>query len=293
MRWAQITVEAKEESADAVTNVLAEAGCAGTAECRSCDRVSGACASVAGYLPVDDRLERSLESIRTRVRQMPGFGLELASEEIAVTWVEDEEWATAWKKFFKPLRFGRVVIKPTWEEFEARPGDVIVEIDPGMAFGTGNHPTTALCLLILQDYVKGGESVLDVGTGSGILAIAAAKLGAARVKGLDIDPVAIAAAEKNVSQAGMGDMIELAVEDSPRAFNGTADIVVANIIPNVIIAMAGDLRDKVKPGGTLITSGIIGERAEEVKSKLRSLGLDTLETRESADWVAIVSRRQE
>ena len=149
---------------------------------------------VLGYLPVDDRLEGRLTGIRDRVRRLPDFGLELGSGAIDVKWVQDEQWATAWKAFFKPLKVGRIVICPSWERYEAGEGELMVDIDPGMAFGTGNHPTTQLCLLALQDFISGGETVLDVGTGSGILAIAAARLGAWQVVGLDIDTVAVEAA---------------------------------------------------------------------------------------------------
>lgn len=293
MRWVEIAVEAVDVSADAVTDILMDEGCGGTVARRPAGSAPADAVDVAGYLPVDDRLEARLENIRARVRRLPDYGLRVRSGEISVTWVNDEEWATAWRKFFKPLRFGRVVIKPSWEDFEAQQGDLIVEIDPGMAFGTGNHATTKLCLLVLQDYIRGGETFLDVGTGSGILAIAAAKLGAARIVGIDIDPVAVEAARNNVARSGMEDVLRIEEAGSPLAFEGTADVVVANIIPNVIIAMAEELNAKVAPGGVLITSGIIVERAEDVRSKLEALGLRTLEQREEGEWVVIVSRRAE
>jgi len=287
MRWVEITVGAAVESADAVTEIMIGEGCGGTA-------VSGSSVSlsVVGYLPVDDRLEARLDAIKTKVRQLPEFGLPITSDEIGIKWVEDDEWADAWKKYFKPVRFGRVVVKPSWEEYEEQPGDVIVEIDPGMAFGTGNHPTTALCLFALQDCIKGGETVLDMGTGSGILAIAAARLGAARVAAYDIDPVAVEVASKNVGLCGLESVITVGEAASPLAYEGMADLVLANIIPNVILAMAENLCAKVRPGGKLITSGIILERADEVKARLESHGLATAEQREDGDWVAIISERR-
>ena len=287
MRWVEIEVRATDASADAVTNILIEEGCGGTAYNRPSDSIT----NVLGYLPVDDRLEGRLENIRERVKHLPDFGLELASDEISIKWVQDEEWATAWKQFFKPMNIGRIVIKPSWEEYVEREDDLVVEIDPGMAFGTGNHPTTQLCLLALQDYVRGGETVLDVGTGSGILAIASAKLGATRVVGLDVDTVAVEAAQENVKRMGMEDVIRIDMADSPSAFEGSADIVVANIIANVIIAMADDLIAKVKPGGKLIASGIIQDRAEDVKSTLESKGLRLLEDRREGEWVALIMER--
>jgi len=246
---------------------------------------------VFGYLPVDDRLEARLQSIRDRVRSLPDLGLPLVSTEIGIKWVADDDWATAYRSFFRPIRLGRVVVRPSWEpEAPAeREGDVVVEIDPGMAFGTGHHETTRLCLMALQDHVRCGETVLDVGTGSGILAIAAAKLGAARVVGIDIDPVAARIAAENVERNGLAGVIAILTGDSPRVFDGIADIVLANIVPDVIIAMAADLCSKVRPGGKLITSGIITERAEDLRATLESLGLATIEQRVEGEWVALVS----
>lgn len=293
MRWAEITIEATLESGDAVENILIEEGCGGTASKIFSESSEGASEpNISGYLPVDDRLENRLEIIKSRVKMLPEFGLRLRSDELTIRWVEDEEWATAWKKYFKPINIGRIVIKPTWEDYDAKEGEIIVEIDPKMAFGTGSHPTTMLCVLILQDYVKGGEKVLDVGTGSGILAIAAAKLGASEVVGTENDPIAVAAAIENVEIAGLQDKMQIIASDSPLTYDGQADIVVANIIPPVIIAMSEELCAKVMLHGKLITSGIILERADEVKAKLESLGLETVEQRQEGDWVAIVSERK-
>jgi len=287
MRWAEISVDVECGSAEAVTNILMDEGCGGTVTEHSFARPFENSVLVKGYLPVDDTLEKRLESIRRRVALLPDFGLQVESDGITVKWVEDDDWATAWRKYFKPIRWGRIVVKPSWEDWQAQPDDVIVEIDPGMAFGTGNHPTTALCLLILQDLIKGGETVLDVGTGSGILAIAAAKLGASVVAAIDVDPVAVEVARKNIESAGVN--VDVMLADTPLVFPDKADIVVANIVPNVIIGMAEALAEKVKPGGKLVTSGIVVERLDEVKSKLESIGLETLNWRIHEDWVALIS----
>jgi ribosomal protein L11 methyltransferase len=283
MKWVEIAVDAAPDSRDAASNVLIEEGCAGTA--------SGPDSRVLGYLPIDDRLEARLEAIRSRIVHLPEFGLPLQSTDITVRFVEDDGWATAWKQFFKPVRIGRIVVKPSWEDFTAGPDDVIIDLDPGMAFGTGYHPTTQMCLAILQDLIHGGETVLDVGTGSGILAIAAIKLGAARAAGIDVDSVAVEVALENVNREGLRDKIETVRADSPAEFEGQADVVVANIIARTIIQMAADLRDKVRPGGYLITSGIIDERADEVRNALEPLGLVTEDVRRDGEWAALISRR--
>jgi ribosomal protein L11 methyltransferase len=291
MRWIEINIEATDASAEAAADVLIGEGCGGTAASRPPGRVRTDAIDVVGYLPVSDRIEDSLSRIRNRVGMFPEFGLELRSVDVVVTWIEDDDWATAWRKYFKPIRIGRVVVKPTWEEFEPGPEDVIVELDPGMAFGTGNHASTRLCLLILQDYVSGGEFVLDVGTGSGILAMTAARLGAANVLAIDLDPIAVDAASKNAADCGLADVIRVELGDSPLLCPESADVIVANIVPGVIIPMAADLHERVKPGGVVISSGIVCERADEVRSRLESVGLATLETRADGDWVAIVSKR--
>lgn len=291
MRWVEISVEATDASVDAVINILVDEGSGGAVIGPTPDTATHSSNRVAGYLPVDDRLEARLVRIRERVRLLPSFGLPLQSEEISIAWVEDQEWATAWKKHFKPVRVGRIIVKPTWEEVEALPGDIIVEIDPGMAFGTGYHPTTQLCLLALQDYVKAGDVVLDVGTGSGVLAIAAARLGATSVVGLDIDSVAVETAEVNVEQAGLAGVIEIRRADSPLAFEGQADLVVTNIIAKVLVDIAGELAAKMKPGGTLLASGIVIERADDVREAFKANGIHIAEERVDGDWVALIARR--
>lgn len=291
MRWVEISIDATEASVDAAGNILIEEGCGGTVLGPTLASATAQSTRVAGYLPVDDRLETRLSSIRSRIDELPGLGLPLGSDEVTITWVEDEEWATAWKKHFKPVRIGRVVVKPTWEDFAALPEDVIIDIDPGMAFGTGYHPTTQLCLHALQERVKGGEVVLDVGTGSGVLAIAAVKLGAERVVGLDVDTVAVEVAQENVEQAGLGKTLRIERADSPLAFDGQADVVVANILAQVLIDMAGQLREKVRLGGILISSGIIAERAENVGAAFEAIGLHTIEVKHDGDWIALISER--
>lgn len=290
MRWAEISIDALAESADAATNILLDNGCAGASESENVNGSSDT-VRVTGYLPVDDLLESRLNPIRQSVRLLPALGLPLASEDVTVRWVDDQDWAEAWKKYFKPFSVGRIVIKPTWEDYEPTEGQLTVELDPGMAFGTGAHPTTQLCLTILQNIIKGGETVLDVGTGSGILAIAAAKLGAGRVVGVDNDPVAVKIAQENVSTSGLDQTISILQASSPGEVEIEAVVVVANILAGVIIDMAEALVAKVKPGGLLTTSGIIEDRADEVSAELQKLGMQPVETQRQGEWVAMVHQK--
>lgn len=285
MRWAEIRVETDETSEDAVANILIEEGCAGTVSISA-----NGTRSVSGYLPVDDLIESRLEAVRERIRLLPELGVGLPSTELQINWVEDRDWEESYRAFFKPTRVGRIVVSPSWENPDLQEGDIVVWIDPGMAFGTGYHETTRLCLTALQNIIRGGETVLDVGTGTGILAIASARLGAGYVVGIDIDPVAVQVACENVVRNDLTQKVAVLAGDSPRVFSGVADVVVANIVPDVIISMSEDLAAKLKPDGVLITSGIVRERLEDVRKALESVEMEVDEVLEENGWVAIVSR---
>ena len=289
MRWVEISINAAIDSEDAITDILLSAGCAGTAAFSKPSELDDL--RICGYLPVDDRLEARLLSIKESVANLKDFGIMLPDTEVTITWVEDEEWASAWKKYFKPLKIGRIVIKPTWEDYDAAPDDLIIELDPGMAFGTGNHDTTQLCVLALQDYVMADCSVLDAGCGSGILSMSAARLGADRVFAFDNDPIAVAAAKANVHGAGLDDRITVELADAPASCPHKSDVVVANIIPNVIIDLADGLVDRTSDGGMLIVSGIVEERVNDVCDALETLGMTLLEDRRQTDWAALIFKK--
>jgi ribosomal protein L11 methyltransferase len=241
--------------------------------------------TVRGYIP------RSRDGTRRRRR----LGTIWPVPEPTVREVREEDWANAWKEHFFAHRVGeRLVIKPSWREFEGGPGDLVVALDPGMAFGTGLHPSTRLCLLALERAVRGGERVLDVGTGSGILALAAARLGAERILAVDLDEVAVQAARANVEANGLAASIEVApgsVEAAPAG--QTYDLVLANIIARVIVDLAPSLAARVRPGGRLVVSGILDLRRDEVAAALGAAGLIVEETLTEADWVALMCARPE
>lgn len=285
MRWAEVQIQADDNSEDAVSNILIDEGCLGTASISN-----KGVRTVCGYLPVDDLIELRLELVQERIRRLPDVGLTLPSTELRINWVEDQDWETAYRAFFKPVRVGKIVVSPSWEECDIGDRDVLLRIDPGMAFGTGCHESTRLCLQALQDFIRGGETVLDVGTGSGILAVAAAKLGAKQVVAIDVDPIAFRVATENVVRNGVSSAVAVLLGDSPAIWPGHADIVVCNIVPDVIISMSSDLAAKVNSEGVVITSGIVQERTVDVTSALESVGLVTSEVREENTWVAIVSR---
>ncbi|MGI4787315.1 MAG: 50S ribosomal protein L11 methyltransferase [Janthinobacterium lividum] len=283
MRWAEISIDAEPNAVDAVGAALYAVGCGGFEV-----RENAKPPAVAGYLPVDDRLEERLCKLQDALAKLPEFGVIGAGTELTLHYVEEADWATAWKAYYKPMRIGsRLVVTPPWETPDLQPNDLTIVVDPGMAFGTGSHPTTQLCLVALEEYVKPGLSIADIGTGSGILAIAAAKLGASPVIANDNDPLAVKIARENAAVNGVSIEINDTIPDGPY------DLVVANILADVIIGMADKIAHWTKPGGTFIASGIIDTRESDVRQAVETFGFTSLDTRHQGEWVALIFQRQE
>jgi len=244
-------------------------------------------AAVSVFVP-DEQSPREAELyIRSRLAEE---GIEA---EVTLSGVREEDWADSWKQYYHPIHTGRrLVIVPVWEEYEAQPGELTVLMDPGMAFGTGTHETTRLCASLLEDVVRPGASVLDVGCGSGILAICASKLGASECFACDIDPVAVRIARENAARNGT-DNVTAAVSDLlagvPRK---QYDVCVANIVADVILRMAPDVGRYLKPDGVLIVSGIIEERADEVIAALEQNGYAIADSRRENGWYAGAAKKR-
>lgn len=211
---------------------------------------------------------------------------------LSLSGVEQEEWETAWKKYYHAMELGnRLAICPSWEEYKGN--RTVIHLDPGMAFGTGTHETTSLCLIELDSLVKGGERVLDIGTGSGILAIAALLLGAESAEGVDIDPMCVRTAGENAELNGVQDRLKVLVGDLSEKASGTYDIITANIVAAAIISLVPYVPALLGENATFIASGIIDTRKEEVIAAVEATGLVVNEVREKNGWVALVCSKKE
>lgn len=247
---------------------------------------------IRGYFPNDADGEEKRLQIQRALGYM-NMMLPMPTPQFKI--VADEDWADAWKKHYKPVRLGKnILVRPLWIEEEAKPDDIVIALDPGMAFGTGTHPTTQLCLEALERMVSPALDVLDLGCGSGILSIAAAKLGASKIVGVDIDNLAIDATIENAEKNGVADKIHCYqgslenVITSARRF----DLVVVNILARIIIPMCEQkLGQTVRPGGRAIFSGIIENQADDVEAALRKTGLEPVARYQQGDWILIEAKR--
>ncbi len=211
---------------------------------------------------------------------------------IEIEGVNEDDWAESWKQYYKPVELGKITVVPAWEEYTERDGEIIVRMDPGMAFGTGTHETTRLVIRLMQDIIKGGERVLDVGTGSGILSICASKLGAGSCNAYDIDPVAVKVARDNVQSDGCTN-IKVDVSDLLKSVSlaeGKYDFCVANIVADIIIRMLPDINKYLKTASPLILSGIIMDRADEVREAIKKEGFTIEKELVENDWLGILVR---
>lgn len=247
-------------------------------------------AKVRAFLPIDDSLPVKWSQLGEAITRLA------LKEPIDVLRceIDEQQWETAWRKHYKTLKVGqRLIIKPAWEDYEGEAADVVIELDPGMAFGTGQHATTRLCLVALERFLRPGATVLDLGAGSGILAIAAAKLGASSVLALDINPATVGVARSNVEANGLAHLVAVEEGTLPRShglWEGCFDLVVANLVANVIEELAHPLRRSLKANGVLIAGGIIWERVDGVYGRLEEAGVSVVEVLAENGWRTIVAR---
>jgi len=302
VKWIEIKLSVDGEAAEAVSELLQRYGHQGVSieqegimpdswdegEVPPPEKLT-----VRAYIPADDRAEAAKTKLETALHHM---NMMYPMPQPQYTLVDEQDWAEAWKSHYHPVRLGkRILIRPQWiENIDIKPDDIVLSLDPGMAFGTGTHPTTQLCLIALEELVQPGIKALDLGCGSGILAFAIAKLGASVVYALDNDPVAVKVTLENAKLNQVDDKI-IAQEGSLESLLNSArrfDLIVVNILARIIIPMCEQgLGQIVRPGGIAIFSGIIQDQADDVEAALRKTGLEPFARLTQGDWVAIQAKR--
>jgi ribosomal protein L11 methyltransferase len=303
--WLELAVEADVEAVEAVSEILGRVAGGGTSVEPAFDLVDEGLgaridpkrpATVRAYVPARDdaAAARAVADATEMLGHLQAFGLRPIGE-LRTRVVREEDWAEAWKAHFPVLRIGRrLVIRPTWRRHRSEPGDVVLALDPGMAFGTGLHPTTRLCLALIEDLADRGlltgARVLDVGCGSGVLAIAAARLGAASVLGVDPDPIAIESTTANARRNRLVRRLR-ARQGSIPSGKGPFDVVLANLVASLLIELAPRLADELVPGGTIVGSGIFVDREEEVRRAFEVAGLRVNGRLAEGEWVALEASR--
>ncbi|MBE3553517.1 MAG: 50S ribosomal protein L11 methyltransferase [Thermicanus sp.] len=311
MKWSEISIHTTQEAIEAVANILHESGASGVViedpqdltrkwedqygeiyELNPADYPEEG-VIVKAYLPVNSFLGETVEEIKQELNNLALYDIDLGHGTVRLSEVNEEEWATAWKKYYKPMRISdRIVITPTWEEYvQESEHEVVIELDPGMAFGTGTHPTTVLCIQALEDYLKPGFSLFDVGCGTGVLGIAAAKLGAGKVLALDLDEMAVEIARINVKLNGVSEQVQVKRNNLLDGIEERADLIVANILAEVILRFTEEAYDHLKKDGYFIASGIIQTKEPMVRQALQEAGFQVVEARKMEDWYAIIARK--
>ncbi|AVQ99416.1 ribosomal protein L11 methyltransferase [Oceanobacillus iheyensis] len=311
MKWSEVCIHTTNEAIEPISNILHETGASGLVIEDPMDLVKAHATPfgevfeldpseypeegvyIKAYLPVNSFFGETVEEIKQAINELMLYDIDLGKNQISLSEVNEEEWATAWKKYYKPVKISkRITITPTWEEYEPVTSDeIIIELDPGMAFGTGTHPTTVLSIQALEQFLAVGDDVIDVGSGSGVLSIAAALLGAEKVDAFDLDDVAVTSTRLNAKLNKLGEKIHTKQNNLLDHVNDQADVIVSNILAEIIVRFVDDAWRNLKSGGYFITSGIIQNKKQLVKDKLEEQGFTIFQVNELEDWVSIVARK--
>lgn len=308
MKWSEVSIKTSHEAMDLIAEIFHDVGASGVViedpalvndyirsglwdytdipEARETEVVT-----VKAYLPVDEELDEKMREFRRQVALLASREVDEGPATISCSEIQDEDWENNWKQYFHTEKVGeRIVIKPDWEEYTPTEDELVIEIDPGAAFGTGTHPTTSMCLRELETLVTPGMTVFDVGTGSGILSIAAAKLGAGKITAVDYDLTAVKIARENIAANHLENRIETKQSDLLQAVAGQADLITANIIADIIIRLFDVVTGSLKPDGVLLASGIIADRVADVTAAALAHGFVIDKVIEEKDWAAMVIR---
>ena len=309
--WIEVTIKTTTEAVEPITNILYEQGAGGAViedpkdflfqkkneldwdyvEEEVFKKNEEDDVLIKTYVSEEKNVMEFVEIIKQKVLGLKDFGIDIGEGSVSLDQVNEADWANAWKAYYKPTKVGqRVVVKPTWEDYAMQEGDLIIELDPGMAFGTGTHETTSMCIRELEKYVNKDSKVFDIGCGSGILAIAAAKLGAKEVVAVDLDEVAVKVAKENVLENKVEKSVSVMHGNLADVIKDKADVIVANIIADIIKILAKDVQNFMKEDAIFISSGIILDKVEEVKESLIENGFEIVEVQKLGEWSAIISK---
>nr|WP_300002176.1 50S ribosomal protein L11 methyltransferase [Tissierella sp.] len=241
---------------------------------------------IKAFFSEEEDIDAIIASFKAQI-EAEGLGV------ITLDEIEDEDYLNNWKKYFKPFKIGKnIIIKPSWENYEEEKEDIIIDIDPGMAFGTGTHETTSLCIEALEEHVKDGDTVFDIGCGSGILSIVSAKLGAKDLVAIDLDPACVRISKENIAHNNLSDKIEVKHGDLLEVLEGKADVIVANIIAEAILSITATVKNYLKEDGIFIASGIILDKRDSVLESLNMNGFKLQEIKTQGEWVCIISSKE-
>ncbi|WP_196592760.1 50S ribosomal protein L11 methyltransferase [Pectinatus sottacetonis] len=244
--------------------------------------------TVHAWLPCDSMLEKRIKMLNKQL-EILSSRINTAPCETMTHKIKEEDWANNWKKYFHPSKIAsKIVVKPSWEAYQPQKDELVVELDPGCAFGTGTHPTTSMCVKFMEKYLQPGAKLFDVGTGSGILAIAAARLGVKDIEAADYDNVAVKAARENIKKNDVMEIIKCFQSDLLKKFSGKADFISANIIADIIIRLFDELPDKLTKNGIFLASGIIKDRLNDIEKAAEEHKMYIVDKAEEGGWVALV-----
>ncbi|GGM31174.1 ribosomal protein L11 methyltransferase [Paraliobacillus quinghaiensis] len=311
MKWSELCIHTTNEAIEPISNILHEAGASGVVIEDSQDLIKDRTTEfgemyeldptdfpeegilLKAYLPLNSFLGETVEEIKQAINNLLLYDIDLGSNRITLSEVNEEEWATAWKKYYKPVKVSeKITITPTWEEYSAVSSDeLIIELDPGMAFGTGTHPTTVLSMQALERYIEKDQTVLDVGAGSGVLSIASVLLGAKQVYAYDLDEIAVKTTKINAKLNKVDTKITAKQNNLLDNVTHQPDIIVSNILAEIIMRFEKDAYHLLKPGGIFITSGIIQTKKQQVKQALIAAGFEILEVNQMEDWISIIAKK--
>ncbi|EXJ24117.1 Ribosomal protein L11 methyltransferase [Alkalibacterium sp. AK22] len=311
--WKEFSVAINAEAAEPVSAIMEELGSAGVSilDRKDLEQLSKAGPDslwgvdeeffpeegvvIKGYFTTFDDVEQVEQELNKRINKLKDYGFDISLFKLEVTDVVEEEWANAWKKHYHPVAVTRfLTIVPQWEEYAPNFLDErVCYLDPGLAFGTGTHPTTQLCIQALETLVRKDDTILDVGTGSGVLSIVSALYGAGTIKAYDLDEVAVNSARSNIRLNNLEDQIAVQANNLLHGIDAEADIIVANILAEIILLFVEDAYRKLKQGGHFIMSGIISEKKDEVIEECKKYGFTIVQVNQMNDWVAIIAKKEE